>query len=226
MMNTRAGRLSVAAWVVVALAVPAVWPGTSAADEELAALRTKAESGDADAMARLGHLYLEGNEVEKDYAEALKWCTKAAEGGNGFGMYGMGLLSEGNQTGEDLQTAEARLARAAEWYIKAGEAGSGDAMYRMGVGVDADTAKAVACYRRAAELKHPKGTYELGSAYMHGLGVKADPTQAAKWFQKAAELGDRDAMSQLARMYTSGKGVRKNAAKAAEWQRKAEEALE
>lgn len=41
-----------------------------------------AEHGDADAQAVLGRAFLSGRAVTKDYKQALKWYTKAAEQGN------------------------------------------------------------------------------------------------------------------------------------------------
>ncbi len=45
-------------------------------------LKQKAEAGDAEAQFQLGKKYANGDGVEQDYAEALKWYMKSAEHGN------------------------------------------------------------------------------------------------------------------------------------------------
>lgn len=64
--------------------------GSSASAERSAAtpeatvlheLRQRAESGDSDAQFELGAKYATGEDFPQDYAEAVKWFTRAAEGG-------------------------------------------------------------------------------------------------------------------------------------------------
>jgi len=49
---------------------------------EVAALRQRAEKGDADAQSTLGIMYVIGEGVPQNYAEAYKWVCLAAEQGN------------------------------------------------------------------------------------------------------------------------------------------------
>ena len=49
--------------------------------DELAALRSKANAGDAEAQFNLGVMYRVGRGVPQDYAQAVSWCRKAAEQG-------------------------------------------------------------------------------------------------------------------------------------------------
>ena len=50
--------------------------------EELNAIYKKAEQGDAEAQYRLGSCYYNGDGVNEDKAEAVKWYRKAAEQGD------------------------------------------------------------------------------------------------------------------------------------------------
>ena len=43
--------------------------------------KAKAEAGDADAQYNLGWMYDEGEGVEQDFKEAVKWYQKAADQG-------------------------------------------------------------------------------------------------------------------------------------------------
>jgi hypothetical protein len=78
----------VALALVMALALPA-W-ADSASD-----LRTLAEEGDAKAQFVLGTLYRDGQGVEKDLAETLRWWTKAAELGNVDAQFALGNIYSG-----------------------------------------------------------------------------------------------------------------------------------
>ena len=49
-----------------------------------------AEQGNAGAQTTLGELYLNGEAVPQNYAEALKWFRKAADQGDAQGQYDLG----------------------------------------------------------------------------------------------------------------------------------------
>src|SRR3954469_26006948 len=57
-------------------------PATRAESAEIAALRAKAEHGNAIAQYNLGLAYAQGREVSADPIEAFVWLTLAAEGGS------------------------------------------------------------------------------------------------------------------------------------------------
>jgi TPR repeat protein len=89
---------------------------------------------------------------------------------------------------------ERRLAR----LERAGEVGDGDAFWELGCLLEegiadgrgrqvirADARKAVAAYRRAAELGDASGLGALGLCYCRGRGVRADQERALECFTKA-----------------------------------------
>jgi len=137
----------------------------------------------------LGNEYYYGEEVEKDYTEALKWYRKAAEQGNvdaqfylGW-MYGKGL----GVTKDDKE--------AATWYRKAAEQGNAVAqdnlglMYYHGEGVTKDDKEAVNWFLKAAEQGLAEAQYNLGLVYANGEGVEKDYNEAIKLYRKAAAQG-------------------------------------
>ena len=56
-----------------------------------------AEKGNATAMFNLGACYYYGEDVEKNYEEAVKWYTKAAEKGNAWAMNNLGICYENGE---------------------------------------------------------------------------------------------------------------------------------
>ena len=146
--------------------------------------RRLAEQGDAEAQSDLAYWYLRGEGVPLDYAEAVKWFSKAAEQGD-WDAREM-LLFEFPQ-----DYAQAAM----KWRREAGEQGHAEAQYilatayRTGSGVPEDYAEAARWYRRAAEQGHAVAQYSLGAAYFDGEGVPQDHVQAYMWLILAAARG-------------------------------------
>ena len=90
------------------------------------------------------------------------------------------------------------------------EDGDADALYELGrmrqrgLGVAADPAGALDCYRRAAELGHVESAYLLGTAYASGRAVEADAAQARRWLIAASEAGHRRAALKLEQLASGG----------------------
>lgn len=114
--------------------------------------------------------------------------------------------------------------------IKEAEAGNADLQFSLGnayfdgIGLNKDTAKAIAWYQKAAGHGHANASLVLGNIYMYGQGVTRDTAKAAAWYQKAVEQGGRlEAVTEtrFGLMYETGDGVAKDAAKAVQWYQKA-----
>ena len=92
---------------------------------EVAAIRVKANAGDAQAQSTLGMSYL-GRGVPQDYAQAASWFRKAAEQGLADAQSILGSMSErGWGVPQDY-------AEAASWFRKAAEQGLADAQNILG----------------------------------------------------------------------------------------------
>ena len=108
----------------------------------VADLIAKAEQGEAVAQLELGGIYLKGEGVTKDVAEAVKWLSKASALGNseaqmklgGIYISGRGVLKNSVE--------------AAKWYLMSAEQGNAAAqcqigrMHLTGVGVPKDDVEA------------------------------------------------------------------------------------
>jgi len=73
--------------------------------------------------------------------------------------------------------------------------------YRDGNGVPRDYAKALACFRKAAERNDAAALDNLGWMYEHGFGTTADQPAAATYYRAAADKGHAQGQWNLGRMY-------------------------
>ena len=171
----------------------------------------------------IGILYLEGERVKQNDAEAVKWFRKAAEQGD---VEAQTILGACYYSGSGV---EQDYAKAVEWCRKAAEQGLAAAQnmlgdcYYYGNGVEQDYAKAVEWYRKAAEQGLAIAQGNLGYCYYYGNGVEQDYAKAVEWYRKAAEQGLAIAQGNLGYCYYYGNGVEQDYAKALEWYRKAAE---
>lgn len=180
-----------------------------------------AEEGDPYAQTYIGESYLNGLDVEKDYALAVIWFRRSADQGDAEGQYYLGWMYA-NGTGLPKDAEEA-----AEWFRKAGEQGHPDAqnclgeMYLAGKGVPEDTHEAARWFCIAANLGHASAQRHLGRMYAEGIGVVKNIGTAFKWIRKSAEQGDADGQYLLGLTYSRGIGVQVDAVEAVKWYRKA-----
>jgi TPR repeat protein len=190
---------------------------------DIQALKTKAEGGDAQAQYNLGVCLYNGIGVEKNHVEAVKWYRKAAEQDDPLAQFNLGYCYE-NADGV-LKDEVA----AVEWYRKAAEQNNARAQvnlgscYAEGTGVPKDDVEAVKWYRKAAEQNVPQAQFALGVCYENGGGLRKDDVEAVKWYRKAAEQNLAPAQFNLGNGYHNGIGVEKDDVEAAKWYRKAAE---
>ncbi|MGO9950730.1 MAG: retroviral-like aspartic protease family protein [Dissulfurispiraceae bacterium] len=180
-----------------------------------------AVQGNAEAQYNLGRMYIEGQGVPRNYAEATKWYRKAAEQGHAGAQHDLGMMYNSGQ-GVPKDDAEA-----ARWYRKAADQGDVGAQYNLGVmyregdGVPQDDAEAVKWFCMAAEQGNAYAQNNLGRMYERGHSLPQDYAKAVKWYRKAAEQGNAYAQYNLGMMYHEGQGLPKDDAEALSWFSKA-----
>lgn len=172
------------------------------------------------AIYRLFLIYKNGDRVDKDVNEAVKWLKKGAELGDAdcqsvlgheywSGVNSLGLPKDGRLATYWLEKAVAQNDDFA-MMVLAG-------MYDEGKLVKRDIQKANELCRKAAELGNPNGAYNYAYAYEIGDGVDIDKGTAFKWMKKAAELGHIRAQLELAYFFATGYGCEKNETAARYW---------
>ena len=171
----------------------------------------KADSGDAKAQLRVGHMYHLGTGVEKDDEQAVRWYREAAAQGSATAKCDLGWMYEmGCGVKQDVR-------KAVELYKEVADTGNPRGlcdlaqMYLLGKGVEKDLAKAFYLRMKAAEQGYESAQSSVGMMYEYGMGIKRSLRQAVYWYGKAAEGGNVGAKFSLGSIFErGGDGVEKD----------------
>jgi len=162
---------------------------------DLATIRVRAYTGDAQSQNLLGDIYLVGKNLPQDYATAREWYEKAAAQGLSQAQNSLGALYHNGQgVSRDYATARG-------WFEKAAAQDNAWAQHNLGVlylngqGVPQDYATAVEWFEKAAAQDNAWAQYTLGKLYYNeiafgffgrifgrGRGVPQDHVRAYLWF--------------------------------------------
>jgi len=170
----------------------------AAKKQAIADLKEVAYAGDVAAQVRLGVIFLTGDGVAKDDAEAVKWLRKAADQDNALAeRYLAEMYFKGRGVPADNDEA-------AKWLRLSAEQGDAQSEYNLGVlytqglGVPRNLKDAANWMRKAAEQNLAAGQVGLGVAYENGDGMPPDAVEASSWYQKAVDQNYVPAMDHLA----------------------------
>ncbi len=183
--------------------------------------RKAAERGDANAQYRLGSCYSNGDGVETNEVEAVRWYRMAAEQGHAGAQ---GCLGMCYANGDGVETNKAE---AVKWYRKAAEQGEGHAQFWLGMfyyfgdGVNQNKEEATKWFD-AIQEQDPLMQYAWGCNFLKVKGIAPELTkEAVKWFRKAAEQGEAHAQFMLGMCYFNGVGIMQDKTEAVKWLQKA-----
>jgi TPR repeat protein len=164
------------------------------------------------------HYY--GTGVLKDYKEALKWYSKAAEQGTTLAQFSLGnMYVKGEGVLKDYK-------KAAKWYKKAAEQGDIYAQYRLYIHaneMNIDTKKSldwlhmsagkdifeffelesdkkiiIKSYKEAVCRGYAESQYLLGTIYFENRKSAKDMSKSKYWINKAYENSDKDVAKKAA----------------------------
>lgn len=138
-----------------------------------------AEQGNPEAQDWLAWMYLSGNGVSKDYAEAKRWFSESASKGYAKAEFHLGLFVYANGWGAKQDWSKARM-----WYGKAAGHGYAEADYQLGLlnyaglGAPKSYIKALDWFRLGAAKGNPESMYKLSTMYADGVGIDRDDLAA------------------------------------------------
>jgi TPR repeat protein len=134
---------------------------TMTATQTLDQVQKAAAGGDTQAAKKMGNLYLNGQGVAKNYAEALKYHLMAAQNGDAESQYCVGLIYDmALGVNQDYQAAMS-------WYTLSAK--KGDSMaenaigycYETGHGVTQNNTEALKWYQKAANHGNTSATQNI-----------------------------------------------------------------
>lgn len=175
-------------------------------------LEKLANSGNAEAMFRLGVCYYWNEGIERDKTNSSKckdWMLKAAKRGNSDAMYWLGAYLYENGVG-----VAKNKSKSVEWLGKAVEAKNHSAEITLGitylagesVGIDEEKGSSLinkgfrGLINRASDLSREE-MHVVAMWYQHG---KDNIEKAIYWYEKACDLGDPEAMYALGQIFMDG----------------------
>ena len=215
----------------------------------IAWLQKAAEAGSARSQYMLGTLYLGGDIVTSDAAQARKWLARALKSGVVEALRPLlevsqmpplpdiGKLEADAKMGDPVaqhafaaalatgRGIQADTEAAQAWLLKAAQAGLAEAQYDLGIalsrGEQPDYAGALRWLRLAASRHYARAEYALGQMYADGLGVTRDEREAFRWYQRAA--GQQLPAAEYAMGYalSEGAGTARDDAEAFGWFKRA-----
>ncbi|MGN0284684.1 MAG: tetratricopeptide repeat protein, partial [Segatella copri] len=199
---------------------------------ELLLAEKAALTGDAEAQAKCGDMYMSGNgeDILVSQRMAHHWYMEAAKQGHVRSQLLCGEYYY-NRYYPIRDSARAALlkAEALQWYEKAAEQGNAQAqfccgnMYYRGEGMDEpDFEKAFYWYEKAAEQGHPHAQYALGGMY-EDYRTEDDDKKAFYWYLQSAQQGYDEAQVIVGSLYERGDGTDVDYQKALYWYEKAAE---
>lgn len=159
-------------------------------EEGIRLLTLSAMQGFDVAMYRLGKLYLQGEVVEKNVGEALRWFWKADAKDNPYAQYQLGKIY---LKGEDVS---ANYVTAQRMFEKSVRQGNAYAMYSLakmhlqGTAKYSDIYYAVRLLSEAAKRGNQWAEYQLGKMYLYGQRVDKDYELAVQLLTSSASKGN------------------------------------
>jgi len=205
-------------------------------ESAISELKAKAEAGDPSAENAMGIMYRNGQWVNKDKQEAVRWYRRAAKHGNAGGMFNLGAAYyNGDGVGVDDVTSCA-------WFLLAQEAGSAQAddavrraasenpsriteasvkvagMYETGEDLPKNIEKALKWYRKAADGGAPAASVSVAGLLLNGRTPSQEEyVEARTRCEDAARLNYSPGAYCMAVMYRRGLGVAQDPVETAKW---------
>lgn len=164
--------------------------------------KKSAELNCPEGQNEIGKLYLD----KKDYTNAFKFFSKAAEQGNMESATNLGKLYYiGLGTEKDIQ-------KATYWFNQSKNSNEEAKFYLATImlnenDIPIDSIKAFQYLKDAANAHFIPSYNYLGMCYTNGIGTSIDSLESIKWFLKGAKANRADAQYNLAKLLSSGVGV-------------------
>jgi|GEM_PF-1262676 len=173
---------------------------TMTPDEQYAALKRLAESGNAEAQYEMGNWHSKGSPKPDliDLPRAVEWWEKAAAQNHAKAQFMLGHVYDKGE-GVPQNASEAKA-----WYEKAAQQGEPMAQHSLGLLLHPTSkssvqnhAESFKWFQKAAASGHTDSQFMLGIEYEFGVIVPKDAAKAKEWYGKAAAQGHEQAKQKV-----------------------------
>lgn len=163
-------------------------------EEALMYYQRAAQRHNADALYRLGELYMTDSSM---WTEGVAAYTEAYERGK---LSAAAPLAQAYMVGKGVEKDNKKAFTYAQDAAADGDAYSCMLLgycYEHGIGTARDEEKAFENYQRSATQDNPQGIYCLSYCYFNGVGVTKDEHRGQELLEESAKLGCEDAQNML-----------------------------
>jgi TPR repeat protein len=165
------------------------------------------------AFEKIAEIYEKGDDLPRNYGEAVRWYRRAAEsGGAPVRVKLASLLIEGQDYDEGRRLCE----EAAKQKYPPAVTCVG-LIYQRGLGVTQNPVEAAKWFSRAAELGNTVAMLRLGEMYWKGSGVRPDKISAYAFIFLAGKVPGAEQERASLEKEMSTKDVEKGKKKAIQW---------
>lgn len=172
-------------------------------EDQIQALRMRADAGDAEALNELAYRQLHGLEVPSDPPAAVRLFEAAARAGHLLAKNDLArCYIEGIAIPKDLAVGVRWLTEAADQGLPVAQLNLAHC-YRDGLGVTRDEVLAESWLQRAADRGHPEALWEMGGVCER----KQDGLRAFDWYMRSAQASFAPAQFDVGRCLQEGIGV-------------------
>lgn len=142
---------------------------------------------------KVGYMYYYGIGTNRNSAEGINWCKKAADKGNHDAQIRVGRML----MNENRRDEAAKYYLMGENYVRLSALNQNDlgVIYFYVLKENRDVDKAIKYWQSAADAKNVSAMVNLGDIYSIGKDVEKNSSEAARYYKMAADNGHKEALS-------------------------------
>jgi uncharacterized protein len=171
--------------------------------DDLRALRSSAERGNARSMTVIGIAYAQGLSIGQDSKQALRWLQRASKSDDVAQQFLGSMLRNGRGVAQDMKQARALFAMAASQGNVKAQFDYASLCFN-GEGGSQDIASAAKYFEIAARQGDAQAQHMIARMYQYGRGVVMDYEQATRWYESAAKQNLSTSIYALGTSYLEG----------------------
>lgn len=185
-------------------------------EKAFALFQKAAASGNVEAKAALGYLYLTGKGTKIDESKGLELLHEAAKEGSQKAAYNLAQFLINKDPGQSKVAVEL-MSKAAQAGMTEAQLVLAEWYYFGKAGIPQDFQKAYPLYLSAAEKGNPVAQNAVGAMLYDGQGVPVDQKRAVEYYMRAAKQGNAKAQVNIGHEYLVGEQLGQNKIEGLKW---------